>query len=148
MSRVALTPSTDGRMLDRRHSLNILQKDPASALIMIMMTMRMMIMVVVVVVIITIAVYNDDDDEPMLNGWHIPRLLIVDKPKSNLIPGGGFGTEVHFQGGEKITATPVAWIVGARKSSELLLDIEIRTVEIHIHMMGISDTNGDKYKYG
>ena len=40
MSRVALTPSTDGRMLDRRrHSLNILQKDLASALIIIMMTM-------------------------------------------------------------------------------------------------------------
>ena len=73
MSRVALTPSTDGRMLDRRrHSLNILQKDPASALIMIMI--MMMIMVVVVVVIITIAVYNDDDDEPMLNGWHISTL--------------------------------------------------------------------------
>ena len=146
MSRVALTPSTDGRMLDRRHSLNILQKDPASALIMIMI--MMMIMVVVVVVIITIAVYNDDDDEPMLNGWHITRLLIVDKPKSNLIPGGGFGTEVHFQGGEKITATPVAWIVGARESSELVLNIEIRTVEIHIHMMENSNTNGDKYKYG
>ena len=49
---------------------------------------------------------------------------------------------------KKITATPVAWIVGARKSSELLLNIEIRTVEIHIHMMENSNTNGDKYKYG
>ena len=42
---------------------------------------------------------------------------------------GGFGTEVHVQGGKKLTATPVAWIVGASKSSELVLNIEIRTVE-------------------